>query len=158
MTSAFASKFRASLWVTPVMSGILAFALITICISLSETAYGTENANQIMLILAILIGLVGYIIYYAITRFIKVAVTPGALVVRYLFNNKKAVEYSHIEHISLVSGKSISRGGGTRSSIGGKIKLKIELDNGEKLYLYEESYENFDELKEAIRRARFNLD
>jgi hypothetical protein len=38
------------------------------------------------------------------------------------------------------------------------VKLKIELNTGQNLYLIEEYYKNFDELKEAIRRARFGLD
>jgi len=152
MTETVTSKFRKSLWIAPILFGILVFSLIAICVT-------PGNTGMIMGILVVLIVLFCFNTYRAVTRFIKVNVSPDALLLHYLLINKQIiVNYADIVHVSVVR-ENTGRDENSRSfTLIDTIKLKIELNTGEDLYLFEEYYENFDEIKEAIRRARFNLD
>ena len=160
MTSTVTSKFSKSLWVAPVLLGVLISMLIAVCPSLSQPDYNPNDEPEIVCILVIITLLICYNTYHAIRRFIKVTVTPDVLLLHYLLiNNQKIINYADIAHVSLVQENTQIRGtADSRSSPGDNIKLKIELNSGQKLYLFEEYYQNFDELKEAIRRARFKLD
>ena len=111
-----------------------------------------------MAILAILIGLIGFNTYRAVTRFIEVTVTPDALLLHYLLTGKRrTVDNESITHVALVRDYS-SDGSSPRYSLINKVKLKIVLNTDDIIYLYKEYYQNFEELKEAIRRARFKLE
>lgn len=85
--------------------------------------------------------------------------SPNELVLQYILtNNRITVNYTDIVHVSLVRENTDYYDIMTRFTLIPKTKLRIELSSGKNLYLFEEYYENFDELKEAIRRARFKLD
>ena len=132
--------------------------LIAVCINLSPAYYSSGNVQKIICVLIIVI-LICYSTYHAIKRFIKVTVTPDVLSLQFLLiNYHKTVNYTDIVHASVVQNAELRRGDISSFTLGDTKKLKIELSSGEKLYLFEEYYQNFDELKEAIRRARFKLD
>ncbi len=159
MTATITSKFRNSLWIAPFLFGVLVWILIGICVHLSEEDYSPSNAQVIMVTLVILIIYICFKTYRAVNRFIKVTVSPDVLLLHYLLINKQTiVNYADIVHVSLVRESPDDNGFNRRVSLIDTIKLKIELNTGKNLYLVEEYYENFDELKEAIRRARFNLE
>jgi hypothetical protein len=158
MTTTVTSKFRNSLWTAPVFLVILIFILVTIIVYLVDQDYSQSNAHEIMATLAILIGIICFNAYSAVTRFIKVTVTPDALLLHYLLTGKqRAVDYESIAHIALVRDYS-GDGSSLRYSLINLVKLKIVLNTDDIFYLYEEYYQNFEELKEAIRRARFKLE
>jgi hypothetical protein len=154
MTTTVTSKFRNSLWTAPIFFAILVSILIAVIASLAEADYSISSAHEIMAILVILIVLFGVYTYRAVTRFIKVTVSPDQLLLHYLLTGKRLiVNYGDIVHVSVVREST-----GRETSLIDTIKLKIELNTGQNLYMVEEYYKNFDELKEAIRRARFGLD
>jgi hypothetical protein len=159
MTETITSKFRNSLWTGLLFFGIFVFILIAVCVNLSEEDYSPGNAHVIMVTLAILIIYICSNTYHAVKRFIKVTVSPDALLLHYLLiNDRTSVNYADIVHVSVVSENTDYYNISTRFNLIPAVKLKIELSTGKNLYLFEEYYENFDELKEAIRRARFKLD
>lgn len=159
MTTTITSRFRNSLWIAPVLFGILVSVLILICINLSEGEDSRANANVVVAAVIILIVYICYNSYHAIRRFIKVMASPNELVLQYILtNNRITVNYTDIVHVSLVRENTDYYDIMTRFTLIPKTKLRIELSSGKNLYLFEEYYENFDELKEAIRRARFKLD
>jgi hypothetical protein len=159
MTAAVTSKFRNSLWIAPIFLGVLVFVLIALVDDLAQKDYSPGNAHQIMEILAILIGLISFNTYRAVNRFIRVTLSPNELLFHYLLINKIiTVNYANIVHESVVYRNTDFKGIMTRPTLLYTVKLKIELNTGQNLYLIEEYYKNFDELKEAIRRARFGLD
>lgn len=154
MTETVTSKFRKSFWIAPVFFFILVFVLISVVVSLAESDYSISSAHQIMAILVFLIVSICFSVYGTVKSFVKVTVEPNKLLLYNLLTTKnRTVYYTEIMHVTRVN-----RGFSGRFSIVEDILLKIELDTGEKLYLPEERYENFDELAEAIRRARFKLD
>jgi hypothetical protein len=154
MTETVTSKFRKSIWVGPIFLCILVFMLISVIVILAERDYSISSAHQIMAILAFLIVVIGFFTYGAARSFIKVMVEPNKLLLyNVLTTNKRTIYYTEIVHVT-----RINLGYNDRYSLVEDIMLKIELDTGEKLYLPEERYKNFDELAEAIRRARFKLD
>jgi hypothetical protein len=156
MTTTVTSKFRSSLWTAPIFFGILVFILIAVIVNLADADYSPSNAHEIMALLLILIALICSFTYRAAIRFIKVTVSPDELLLHYLLTNKRVtVNYADIVHVSMFQQTTPF----TRDiSLINTVKLKIELNTGQNLYLVEEYYKNFDELKEAIRRARFGLD
>jgi hypothetical protein len=132
--------------------------LIIVVVYLADQDYSQSNAHEIMAILAILIGLIGFNTYRAVTRFIEVTITPDALLLHYLLTGKRrTVDNESITHAALVRDYS-SDGSSQRYSLINKVKLKIVLNTDDIIYPYEEYYQNFEELKEAIRRARFKLE
>jgi hypothetical protein len=152
MTATVTSKFRNSLWISPFLLGILVSGLIAICVA-------PGNAYMVPGTLAVLIILICFNTYRAVNRFIKVEVSPDSLLLHYLLINKQiSVNYADMVHVSIVRNTSDYYETSRRFTLADTTKLKIELNNGKKLYLVEEYYENFDELKEAVRRARFGLD
>ncbi|HWZ04478.1 MAG TPA: hypothetical protein VNX40_12765 [Mucilaginibacter sp.] len=81
---------------------------------------------------------------------------PDRLVLNYLIINKQVnINYADILHESVVREH---RREGIRDIRPDVIKLKIELGGDKIIYLYQSYYTNFEELAEAIRRARFNLE
>gem|GEM_PF-6053718 len=68
------------------------------------------------------------------------------------------MNYNEIVHVAVVEKYSTYLGIGASFTGTCKTCLKIELNTRQDLYLFEEYYKNFDELKEAIRRARFGLE
>jgi hypothetical protein len=161
MTATVTSKFRNSLWIAPILLGVLVAILTVVVVNLSEEDYSPSNAQVIMASLATMIILVCYKTYRAVKRFIKVTVSPDALLLHYLLiNNKITIDYADILHVSVVNESRYFYGIEMMRSFSlvDTTKLKIELRNGKKIYLVEEYYENFDELTEAVRRARFKLD
>jgi hypothetical protein len=159
MTETVSSEFRKSLWSAPICLGIFIFIMIAVCVNLSDDEYSRGNAQVIMISLAILTVLICGNTYRAVKRFIKVSVGPDALLLHYLLINEKTIiNYADITHVSVVRKNTDSYNIYTTINLIDTIKLKIELNSGKKIYLFEEYYKNFDELKEAIRRARFKLD
>jgi hypothetical protein len=159
MTETLTSKFRNSLWTAPLFFGILVAILIGVCVHLTGEEYSRTNAQVGMVTLVFLIIYICFNTYRAVKRFIKVTVNPDALMLHYLLiDDRKTINYADIVHVSLVCSSLDYAENTRRLSLVDTTKLKIELNTGKKLYLVEEYYENFDELKEAIRRARFKLD
>jgi len=157
MTETVTSKFRNSLLIAPLFFCLLMFGLITLCVELSATSDEHNNAGEIMGTIAAIVILGYYNTNHAIKRFIKVTVSPDGLVLNYLLINKKiTVNYADLLHEDVFSENT--DGTGAPPTLIDTVKLKIELNNGENLYLYKEYYENFEDLAESIRRARFKLE
>jgi len=154
MTETVNSKFYSTIWLTAFLYGILIFFLIVICVGLA----GNKNyRGELIFILALAVILSGFYIQRAFKRLIKVAVTPDALILNYLISEKKVtIQHADILHESVIRERETHTGG--RVIVSDIVKLKIKLNTGKNFYLYEDYYENFDELAEAIRRARFKLE
>jgi len=87
---------------------------------------------------------------------IKITAAPECLVLKYLISRKQIkISYQDITHIGIthISGPQDS----VRYSAE-YTNLDIVLLNGDTVTLLKDNYSNYDELKEAIRRHRFNLD
>ncbi|MDR3697222.1 hypothetical protein [Mucilaginibacter sp.] len=156
MTETVTSKFDRMIWFTAFLYSLLILILTGVCAGLA-TSGNPNNREELFIILAVVIGLSCFYIDRAIRRLISVTIMPDRLVLNYLIINKQVnINYTDILHESVVRERLNSSGG--RAIISDTIKLKIELKTGKIFFLYESCYTNFEEMAEAIRRARFKLE
>jgi hypothetical protein len=91
-----------------------------------------------------------------INTFIKITVAPEYLIFNYLLIKKKiTIYYANIVHVESVDLTTYGRDGTKYISA---TKLNIDLNTGKRISFSEDSYSNYDELKESIRKHRFNLE
>jgi hypothetical protein len=160
MTETVTSKFRNSLWIAASLFAILIFGLIVVILNLITTP-GSFKAGKMQFILPMLMVFGCFYGYRVVKRLIKVTVTPDSLLLSFLLTgSKRTVNYADIVHVSRLRETSLRQDTFNipPTTLIDPLKLKIELNTGENISLYKEYYENFDEMAEAIRRARFKLE
>jgi hypothetical protein len=154
MTTAVTSKFTTLFWVKMIV--IIAAILIAVIfgavyLSLHHTMYPT---SQIIIFIVLAVAAVGVYTYNLTVSLLKITAAHEGLILYYMLTKKKIViDYADILHVSNVH----SRQTGLPTSSGG-VKLVIELSTGEEFFIKEENYENYVELKDALREFRFHLD
>jgi len=109
------------------------------------------------LILFLLISLLAcFYIVFVIRQMIVVTAAPEGILIKSLITGKSTtIEYKNIEHVSSLN---VVRRGRDGVDIIDHRKLKIELNTGKHYSFTNMQFNNYDELKEAIRRHRFHLD
>lgn len=155
MTETVTSKFTNGFWASVIFIGIFSLSIIIFCLVLDVQALLATNWGEVVLFTA----------FSAITIFIgfnninatllKVSAAPEGLILNYLLTRKQIiVNYADIKHEGVVQERSRR----DPAIVNGSVKIVLELSTGETIYLLQESYTNFEELAEAIRRARFQLE
>ena len=94
-------------------------------------------------------------IFLAVKSLRKVIIAPEGIIIKYMLINKKiTIEYENIVSVKNLRMKRYGHGF-VNSSF---LYLEIELASGEIISINDNIIDNYDEIKEAIRRERFSLD
>jgi len=162
MAETVTSIFRPRIKTITIVAGILTWGTIAllICFYVYD---GTNDPGT-----EVVFGVLGFpALFYIylkpiLKRFLKVTAGADGLVFHYLLTNKKIVidyaEISHVESDGVNPGRWYHHQFVERNSTNeAQARLQICLNTGAKFYIDAANYSNYDELKEAIRRHRFNL-
>ena len=130
----------------------IALILVVIFCLAKRSSYSNSDFVGAMILSLVLF----YILFNNINNtLLKITVAPGGLELRYLLTKKQIViNYADITHVSNTHAKQEV----SYPTSNDGAKLTVELSTGETLILVKETYSNYNELKEAIRRNRFHLD
>ncbi|TWJ00832.1 hypothetical protein JN11_02092 [Mucilaginibacter frigoritolerans] len=156
MTEPVTSKFASYYWLKVTFLSIFVPLAISAC--LWAVIVKHNNYSQVQLIAFTLFPawLVLLYIYQVVFTCVRITTAPEGLIWLNLLTKKRMViNYSDIEHVD--NHKVIDNNRGM-SPFTTAHKLVIELSTGKFLSFKDDQYANYEELKEAVRRRRFNLD
>jgi len=146
MATSVSSKFTNGFWFKGLGVSAFAFCLITAWIN-----YLINNKDSSLLLIFSLAFFIIIYIYFTIRALREITIAPEGLIVKYLLINRKVTfKYEDIVHI-----KNLRM---DRFDQGYYLYLVIEFANGKSIKFKENDIDNYDELKEAIRRNRFSLE
>jgi hypothetical protein len=154
MIETVSSKFAYAFWIKVIFFTIVASGLTATVIMISIKNWTQLKSPDLPLTILVLFLVYGFFIRWAYRAAIRIIATPGGLIIRHLVTKKQTIiAYADIVHV-----------GNTRVNVGRSemrsysyLKLVIELRSGEVLNFLAEDFDNYDEVKEAIRRFRFHL-
>jgi len=166
MAETVSSVFRPHLKRNVIISSVIIWPVILFLAYSYLNDEAGVNASNIVICL-ICISIFGYLYFRGIvSMFLKITAAPEGLIFHYLLTDKKIVidyaEIKHIESLMNMSWRAKSRGiipaTAERDDLSANgFTLKIYLTSGETFTFDDSNYTNYDELKESIRRHRFNL-
>jgi len=151
MTQPVTSNLTKIYWFKAAVFSLFVFTSMIACIHYSV------NYNPAALLSTGIFSLVLVIvyIYLAIRLTRKITAAPDGLIIEYLLTKRQIIiNYDDITHV-----ENIRVNGNRENALFPSFRsLAIEISTGENLSINESDFNNYDDLKEAIRRNRFHLE
>lgn len=149
------SEFSSMFWVKGVVLSIIYWGILIIYDTVVYVHRDNYSTVELVVTGLVSVFAIGIYIKLVTDSYIQLTIAREGLCITYLLTKKEIViDYTDITHVSSI----IANSRDDKVSARRYLKLKIELSTGEKFSFSEDQFNNYHELKDAIRRFRFNLE